>query len=65
MSQIYLIAIKNQLKIQNPLLNDEDLSKITDNIILLVPIVKTNVILTISIGAQSDNINVKVTKINK
>ncbi len=65
MSQIYLIAIKNQLKIQNPLLNDEDLSKITDNIILLVPRVKTNVILTISIGTQSDNINIKVTKINK
>ena len=57
-----LLAIKNQLKIENPLLNNDNLLKITDNINSLVPGVKTNVILRILIGTQSDTINIKVTK---
>ena len=57
-----LLAIKNQLKNQNPLLNDEDLAKITDSIDSLIPGVKTNVVLTISFGTESNNINIKVTK---
>ena len=57
-----LLAIKNQLKVENPLLNDEDLSKINDNITSLAPGVKTNVVLTILIDNQSDTINIEVTR---
>ena len=57
-----LLAIKNQLKKENPLLSDKDLSKITDNITYLVPGVKTNVLLTILIDTEFDTINVKVTR---
>ena len=57
-----LLAIKNQLKIENPLLNDEDLLKITDNIDSLIPGEKTNVVLTISIDTESDNVDIEVTR---
>ena len=57
-----LLAIKNQLKVENPLLNDQDLLKITDNITSLVPEVKTNVVLTISVGSESDTVNIQVTR---
>ena len=57
-----LLAIKNQLKAQNPLLNDEDLTKITDNITSLTPGVKTNVVLTILIDNESSTVNIKVTR---
>ncbi len=55
-----LLAIKNQLKKQNPSLTDQDLLKINDSIDSLTPGVRTNVVLTISVGTQSDNINVEV-----
>ena len=55
-----LSAIKDQLQVENPLLTNDDLSKITDNIVSLVPGVKTDVILTITIDSESDNINIKV-----
>ena len=55
-----LLAIKNQLKKQNPSLTNQDLLKINDSIDLFTPGVRTNVVLTISVGTQSDNINVEV-----
>ncbi len=55
-----LLAIKNQLKIQNPSLSDEDLLKIDDNIDSLTPGVKTNVVLKILVGSKSDTININV-----
>ena len=57
-----LLAIKNQLKLNNPFLTDEDLSKITDNIWHLKPGKKTLVVLKIKLEIGSDLVNVFVTK---
>ena len=61
-NEIFL-AIKNQLQINNSTLNNDDLSKITDNIQHLKPGKKTSVILTINLpNDASDSIKVNVTK---
>ena len=57
-----LLAIKNQLKIQNDSLNNEDLLKITDNIWHLKPGKKTSVILRIKSNNETDTVNINVTK---
>ena len=57
-----LLAIKNQLKINNPSLTNNDLSKITDNVWHLKPSKKTLVILTIKSQGLIDSIKVNVTK---
>ena len=57
-----LLAIKNQLKIDNPTLTDEDLSKITDNIWTLKTGKKTPVVLKIKLENGSDFVNLTVTK---
>ena len=57
-----LLAIKNQLKINNPSLTNNDLSKILDNIWHLKPGKKTSVILTIKSQGLIDSIKVNVTK---
>ena len=57
-----LLAIKNQLKKQNPSLTNNDLSKITDNIWHLKPGKKTFVILTIKSQGLTNSIKVIVTK---
>ena len=55
-----LLAIKNQLKVENPLLTNEDLSKIDDNITSLAPNKKTSVTLIISIGSESDTVKISI-----
>ena len=57
-----LLAIKNQLKINNPSLTNNDLSKITDNIWHLKPGKKTLVILKIELNGLNDLIKINVTK---
>ena len=57
-----LLAIKNQLKINNPSLTNNDLSKITDNVWHLKPSKKTSVILTIKSQGLINSIKVNVTK---
>ena len=57
-----LLAIKNQLKLKNPSLTNQDLLKITDNIQHLKPGKKTSVILTIKLKNKVDLVNVNVTK---
>ena len=57
-----LLAIKNQLKINNPTLTNEDLSKITDNVQHLKPGKKTSVVLTINSNGLTSSIKVNVTK---
>ena len=57
-----LLAIKNQLKIDNPTLTDEDLSKITDNIWTLKTGKKTPVVLKIKLENGSDFVNLTITK---
>ena len=57
-----LLAIKNELKVKNPFLNDEDLSKITDNIWHLKPGKKTPVVLKIKLENGNDLVSVFVTK---
>ena len=56
------LAIKNQLKLKNPSLTKDDLSKITDNIWHLKPGKKTPVILKIKLESGSDSVSVNVTK---
>ena len=55
-----LIAIKNQLQIDNPTLTSQNLEKITDNISSLTPGKSTNVILKITIGSESNTIFITV-----
>ena len=57
-----LLAIKNQLKINNPTLTNEDLSKITDNVQHLKPGKKTFVVLKINSNGLTSSIKVNVTK---
>ena len=57
-----LLAIKNQLKKQNPSLTNNDLSKIIDNVWHLKPGKKTFVTLTIKSQGLMDSIKVNVTK---
>ena len=57
-----LLAIKNQLKIDNLDLTDKDLSKITDNIWTLKTGKKTPVVLEIKLENGSDFVNLTVKK---
>ena len=57
-----LLAIKNQLKIDNPTLTDEELLKITDNIWTLKTGKKTPVVLKIKLENGNDFVNLTVTK---
>ena len=57
-----LLAIKNQLKLKNPSLTNQDLLKITDNIQHLKPGKKTIVILTIKSSNKINIVNINVTK---
>ena len=57
-----LLAIKNQLKLKNPSLTNQDLLKITDNVQHLKPGKKTSVILTIEANNEINIFNVNVTK---
>ena len=56
------LAIKNQLKLKNPSLTKDDLSKITDNIWHLKPGKKTLVTLKIKLNSGIDSININVIK---
>ncbi len=56
------LAIKNQLKLKNPSLTKDDLSKITDNVWHLKPGKKTPVILKIKLENKTDSVSVNVTK---
>ena len=55
-------AIKNQLKVENPTLTNDELSKISTNVSSLPTNVKTQVELTISIDSKSQALNIDVRK---
>jgi hypothetical protein len=57
-----LEAIKTQLQVDNSSLTNDDLAKITDNISSLNLGIKTQVILTIKVGEQSNKLEIYVTK---
>ena len=57
-----LSGIKNQLKINNPTLNDQDLEKINDDVWHLKPGKKTSVTLKIELENIFEKVNINVTK---
>ncbi len=55
-------AIKNQLKVENPTLTNDELSKISTNVSSLPTNVKTQVELTISIDSKSQKLSIDIRK---
>ena len=57
-------AIKNQLQEENPLLDNNDLSKISTSLTTLTLGIRTEVVLSISIDSKTSILNIYVEKVN-